>query len=229
MNLSGTNVEAMLTFNHVTKENERLKKEISDLKFRLSRVQKIVEDGYQTMPYSNLNHEQMAGKVRMLMRDTLEHEAICTGARDRIIYLANQVEDLKAAINESLPDNYKILKDTTQEERSWPGDFQQENGNYHNTCCSCGRMFIGNKHRLQCRVCSAELSNPGHDPETLENFMSYKKPIILDSYSAMKPESDLFSYNGEAMNTGSTKKMSPAQVLLDRKRKERLSNMRKTK
>ncbi len=44
----------------------------------------------KTMTYGHLTDHQMADKVRMLMRDTLEHEAVCCGARDRIMFLHQQ-------------------------------------------------------------------------------------------------------------------------------------------
>ena len=44
------------------------------------------------MAYSHLSDFEMAVKVRMLYRDTLEHESVCCGARDRIMYLSQQLE-----------------------------------------------------------------------------------------------------------------------------------------
>jgi hypothetical protein len=48
---------------------------------------------------------------------------------------------------------FKLLKDTTHEERSWPEDAANENGAYNCTCCVCLRTFIGHKRRVICRVC----------------------------------------------------------------------------
>lgn len=53
-------------------------------------------------------------------------------------------------------EDYRLLKNSTQEERSWPEDFSHENGNYHNTCCYCDRGFIGYKRRVICKVCDEE-------------------------------------------------------------------------
>lgn len=52
-----------------------------------------------TMVYGRLTDIEMADKVRMLMRDTLQHEAICCGARDRIMYLSQQLAALRALID----------------------------------------------------------------------------------------------------------------------------------
>lgn len=54
----------------------------------------------------------------------------------------------------SAPPGFKILKDTTLEERSWPEDYEHENGNYFNKCHHCLRQFMGHKRRVTCKVCS---------------------------------------------------------------------------
>lgn len=43
-----------------------------------------------------------------------------------------------------------------KKERSgdWPEDFPLENGNYNNQCCECGRIFIGYKRRVVCKICA---------------------------------------------------------------------------
>ncbi len=50
----------------------------------------------ETMVFGHLSDLEMAGKVRMLMRNDLDHEAVCTGSRDRIMYLSQQVAALAA-------------------------------------------------------------------------------------------------------------------------------------
>jgi hypothetical protein len=42
------------------------------------------------------------------------------------------------------------------ESRSWPEDFEHENGNYCCKCCQCGKMFTGHKRRVVCRVCATK-------------------------------------------------------------------------
>lgn len=66
--------------------------------------------------------------------------------------LKQQVEQGK---RDAVPEGWKLLKDSTQEERSWPEDFVYENGNYFNTCCRCDRTFMGHKRRPTCKVCFA--------------------------------------------------------------------------
>ncbi len=55
----------------------------------------------------------------------------------------------------SVPDGYRLLKDSSVSERSWPEDEGHENGNYFCDCCNCGRSFKGHKRRQLCRVCDA--------------------------------------------------------------------------
>ena len=59
----------------------------------------------ETMCYGALSDIEMAGKVRMLYRDTLEHEAICTGARDRIMYLSQQLEKSNKLLEKVVSDS----------------------------------------------------------------------------------------------------------------------------
>lgn len=48
--------------------------------------------------FGHLSHIEMASKVRMLMRGDIEHEPICVGARDRIVWLAQREHDLLAEV-----------------------------------------------------------------------------------------------------------------------------------
>jgi hypothetical protein len=52
------------------------------------------------------------------------------------------------------PEGWKLLKDTTMDERSWHEDFKLENGHYFNTCHVCLRTFAGHKRRVTCKACS---------------------------------------------------------------------------
>lgn len=47
------------------------------------------------MVWAEKSDLQVAGEVRMLMRDQLNHEAVCMAARDRIMYLSQQLEEEK--------------------------------------------------------------------------------------------------------------------------------------
>ena len=49
--------------------------------------------------YPHLTDEQMAGKIRMLFRDSLDHEGVVCGARDRIMALAKAFDQQKEALD----------------------------------------------------------------------------------------------------------------------------------
>ena len=53
-----------------------------------------------------------------------------------------------------VPEGWKLLKDSTHDERSYPEDAEHENGNYYCTCINCGRQFNGYKRRAICKVCA---------------------------------------------------------------------------
>jgi hypothetical protein len=55
-----------------------------------------------------------------------------------------------------VPAGYKLLKDTTPSEREWVEDADHENGRYFNTCCECGRSFVGHKRRVVCKHCATQ-------------------------------------------------------------------------
>jgi hypothetical protein len=61
----------------------------------------------EAMVFGHLSDLEMAGKVRMLYRDQLDHEAVCVGARDRIMYLSQQNEELSQRVCDDCdPENY---------------------------------------------------------------------------------------------------------------------------
>lgn len=53
-----------------------------------------------------------------------------------------------------IPEGWKLLKDTTFAERSYQEHLPHENGNYHCTCCECGRTFQAHKRTVICKVCA---------------------------------------------------------------------------
>lgn len=55
----------------------------------------------------------------------------------------------------SIPTGYRLLKDTTFAERSYPEHLSHESGSYYCTCCECGRTFQGHKRTVICKVCVA--------------------------------------------------------------------------
>jgi hypothetical protein len=244
------------TVEELQEEIKQLTEQNRDLAFRLRRFQGIVEQGYNTMAYGHLNHEEMAARVRMLDRHTLEHEGVVTGARDRIAYLANQVEDLKQVIDGFLPDGYKLLKTTTHQERNWHNHKHEDDAQYSNVCGNCGRDFLGYKRDITCRHCATEceVRDESELSELMCSFASLdalrrralmgdtRKTIarvlvaednhrkILVAMKASKPaiiENYPIESDGPRSERRARTTPNAAQALLERKRQERLAKMKK--
>lgn len=79
---------------------------------------------------------------------------------------------------QAVAQGWKLLKDSTNEERSWYEDKGNENGSYYCTCSNCGRAFTGHKRRVVCRVCSASPAAPAHSSEWPET------PITQEAFNA---------------------------------------------
>lgn len=54
------------------------------------------------MAFGHLSDLEMASKVRMLMRSDLDHEPVCTGARDRIMFLSQKLDDVEKLIKQAI-------------------------------------------------------------------------------------------------------------------------------
>lgn len=158
--------------------------------FMLDRVRGIVESGYAHMGFTDMDHHQLAGMVRMLDREHIDHEAIVVAARDRIVYLADQVADLTDVVNELYSNGVKVLKDTTYEERSYKDTDPSQR--YQNTCGFCGRTFEGPKHAAICAHCSnhdRDMYNTAHGISTLaslEYMLGTGKPDLARQYVVSK-------------------------------------------
>lgn len=99
-------------------------------------------------------------------------EAVSDDLRDRLVAISQAIADqddraAQAMIREILaapqqaeavPPGFKLLKDSTHDERSWPEDYSHENGCYSNTCVNCLRNFTGYKRRAVCKVCDAAIA-----------------------------------------------------------------------
>jgi len=92
---------------------------------------------------------------------------------------------LAAASPPAIPEGWKLLKDSTYEERSWPEDSSHENGNYSCRCYHCDRMFTGHKRRACCKVCAAAPAAPeaGLNPSVHPSTTSTKFPDAADGGS----------------------------------------------
>ena len=49
----------------------------------------------------------------------------------------------------------RVMEPSALETRSWPEDFEHENGNYTCHCHTCGHSFVGHKRRVTCKLCAS--------------------------------------------------------------------------
>lgn len=87
----------------------------------------------------------------------LRHAKRLDSLERKLVLALNDADIMKAndCGLQIVEDGWRLLKDTTHEERSWPEDYSHENGHYSNTCCECGRAFTGHKRRVVCKACVA--------------------------------------------------------------------------
>ena len=64
----------------------------------------------KTMIFADETDLDVAFRVRMLQRSQLNHEAVCTGARDRIMYLSQTLERTQKALD-SYMNAYSNMRD----------------------------------------------------------------------------------------------------------------------
>ena len=71
------------------------------------------------------------------------------------------IEDMKDTEGQfQVPVGYKLLRDTTRDQRDYPADFHSEHGHNECVCGHCGRNFGGHKRRTICRACTEEQNTP---------------------------------------------------------------------
>jgi len=103
----------------------------------------------ENMAYPDMSDLEMALKVRMLYRDDLEFESVLVGARDRIMYLSQQVDACKELIktlDSMFHDNIVAMQ------ASWI-EWQHGEG------ADAGMQWIENT-----------LEGPGHIPDSDQQF-----------------------------------------------------------
>jgi len=91
----------------------------------------------------------------------------------------------------AVPAGFKLIKDSTREERSWPEDYELDNGRYFNTCCNCERLFLGHKRRIECKACATAappapvlpLSDERIRDAAKESGLDWQRGFIVDDTS----------------------------------------------
>jgi len=96
-----------------------------------------------------MHHLQEAAKAALTLLEKLQREVQMKPEELTIIHRLRKLVEEPSIY----PRNYKLLKDSTIEERSWEDN--GENGSYYNTCHHCGRQFTGYKRRVTCKVCAS--------------------------------------------------------------------------
>lgn len=61
-----------------------------------------------------------------------------------------------------------------EKKRSWPEDFEHENGEYQCTCAACDNTFVGYKRRSCCKICANKIAE-GDKPK----FNDAKQVILV--------------------------------------------------
>ncbi len=71
---------------------------------------------------------EVAGMVRMLMRDDLNHEFVCVAGRDRIMYLSQQLEKAKEKLEivRQVARGERQVADDDTEGMTWIAEFIDE-------------------------------------------------------------------------------------------------------
>jgi hypothetical protein len=75
----------------------------------------------------------------------------------------------------------------TFEACNFPEDYDQENGNYINTCSICNFNFRGNKHRFVCKMCD------GSEPDWGKMILK-KAPDLPGAYAGCWLDGEMTGY-----------------------------------
>ena len=105
-------------------------------------------------------------------------------------------QKLEAAVEAALapqqvPEGYKLLKDSTHDERSYPEDAKHENGWYNNVCGHCWRGFAGHKRRGVCKVCAAAPQPAPQPAKWVGLTRDDRECVFFEADSAMKTDINL--------------------------------------
>lgn len=108
-----------------------------------------------TMAWGYKSDMEIADMVRMLMRNDLNHEGVCTASRDRIMYLSQQVAKwqdiaIEAASLSTKQEACTMVDAELEKERAERAAFQQK-AKYDSGRIPKGKEHIKIRHVLQSR------------------------------------------------------------------------------
>jgi len=73
--------------------------------------------------------------------------------------------------------------------RGWKEDKGTENGEYQNLCATCDHYFVGNKHRVTCKLCSDSFADMTVEvKDDIEEFdlLKHKQVGLEQTYASIK-------------------------------------------
>jgi hypothetical protein len=126
-------------------------------------------------------------------RDCADYDGVCP-------HDGHKCGEQAARAASPVPAGWKLLKDSTQDERTWHEDAGHENGNYYCLCHHCGRQFVGHKRRVECKVCAMLAASPASPAQPakltdadvkamVDRFLGWKLPkdFCPDAGISFKP------------------------------------------
>ena len=133
-------------------------------KLRVVKINALVNKGVSARIKPNLAMPTSAIFYRGKLVDTYEgapvlleiYQPFLDGCFKMIEKAKNGEHDM------TIPFGYKLLRDTTVEQRSWLNEVHSARGPNHLTCIHCLRIFHGASNRDMCRSCEDERNDPGH-------------------------------------------------------------------
>ncbi len=116
--------------------------------------------------------------------ELLEQASDYTSGPQHSPSMTQEIETFVAAYRASagqaaVPEGWRLLKDSTFDERSWPEDTGDENGGYMNGCHVCGRTFLGHKRRVTCKVCASSPQPPAQSASAGRGPLSEAEIIVM--------------------------------------------------
>ena len=144
-----------------------------------------------TMAYGFKSDMEIADMARMLTRNDLNHEAVCTASRDRIMYLSQQVQKWKdiaeeAAVAGTKVEACKIVDAALEAESKELNEFKEKAG-YDSGRIPEGKEHIKIRHVLRTKNVTLQLLNdmrqeviPKHVNISSEGCIRVKldKPVV---------------------------------------------------
>jgi hypothetical protein len=137
--------------------------EAVDAEFARNEVLRVVgahDKDFRLKTIAAVNQRMLEGWIELVIKPLVAKYDRHIQSLQRIVEREESLRsETPAGGTAKVPEGWKLLKDTTQEERSWSEDSSHENGNYFCSCANCLRVFVGHKRRVFCKVCDSPDGN----------------------------------------------------------------------